>query len=428
MSTVTTTTTTNAATSLDADIRRHRTADATVTVVRPDGSPLANREVTVAQRNHKFLFGSTGWSAIALANDELQGEAKDGAERYTRRVLDLCNFVTLPFYWGRFEPERGKPDTKRLLAAAGWYADRGCVVKGHPLCWHTVTADWLQGLSTEQIIQVQLDRIRREVSNFRGVIDMWDVINEVVIMPLFDKYDNGITRMANKLGRFGIIRATFEAARQANPDATLLLNDFDMSDAYEILIEGCLENGIKIDVLGLQSHMHQGYWGVEKTQRVLAKFSRFGLPIHFTEVNLVSGHLMPPEIVDLNDYRVDAWPSTPEGEARQAEQAVSLYKTLLAHPDVQGVTWWDLVDGGWLKAPAGLIRRDGAPKPSYEALHRLIKGEWWTGPTTMRTDAAGRVRLSGFLGDYTLSADGRTAGFGLGQSGAMTLEVRLGAA
>jgi GH35 family endo-1,4-beta-xylanase len=30
-------------------------------------------------------------------------------------------------------------------------------------------------------------------------------------------------------------------------------------------VEGCLEVGIKFDAIGLQSHMHQGYWGVEKT-------------------------------------------------------------------------------------------------------------------------------------------------------------------
>ena len=38
----------------------------------------------------------------------------------------------------------------------------------------------------------------------------------------------------------------------------------------------------------IQSHMHQGYWGVDKTLEILERFS--GLtPIHFTEVTLVSG-------------------------------------------------------------------------------------------------------------------------------------------
>ena len=62
-----------------------------------------------------------------------------------------------------------------------------------------------------------------------------------------------------------------------------------MSADYEHLIEDCLDAGIRIDALGLQSHMHQGYWGVEKTLGILERFARFGLPIHFTETTLVSG-------------------------------------------------------------------------------------------------------------------------------------------
>ena len=90
-------------------------------------------------------------------------------------------------------------------------------VKGHPLCWHTVTADWLLDLPVDEVIDVQLARIRRDVADFAGVIDTWDVINEVVIMPVFDRGENGITRMAQQLGRVGIVEATFAAARETNP-------------------------------------------------------------------------------------------------------------------------------------------------------------------------------------------------------------------
>ena len=47
--------------------------------------------------------------------------------------------------------------------------------------------------------------------------------------------------------------------------------------------------GVRIDVIGIQSHMHQGYWGREKTLAVLERFERFHLPIHFTENTLLSG-------------------------------------------------------------------------------------------------------------------------------------------
>ena len=359
---------------LDRAIRQHRTTTATVTLTH-SGSPLAHQEVVVRQLKHRFLFGSNwGESTIALANGELAGKEKELAERRNHHFLQIFNQATLPFYWGRFEPQRGQPDTQRILNAARWYQAQGCVLKGHPLCWHTITADWLLPLANREILQAQIARIQRDVADFAGVIDMWDVVNEAVIMPIFNRYDNGITRVCKELGRIELIRTMFETARATNPNAILLLNDFDVSPAYDILVEGCLEAGIPIDVIGIQSHMHQGYWGVEKTQDVLEQFARFKRPIHFTENTLVSGHLMPPEIVDLNDYQVSDWPSTPEGEERQAQEVVLHYKTLLAHPLVEGITWWDLSDGGWLNAPAGLLRKDHSPKPAYEELLKLIKG------------------------------------------------------
>jgi endo-1,4-beta-xylanase len=407
---------------------RHRTSEATVTVLGPDGQPLAGTEVIVAQRRHQFLFGCTGFDFIELANSELSPAGEGTAEHLAGLWFDLFNFATLPFYWGNFEQVRGRPDSERLLRAARWFVEHDCVVKGHPLAWHSVTADWLLELSNNEIVAAQQGRIQREVTDFDGVIDVWDVINEVVIMPIFDKYDNGLTRICRELGRIGTIRMVFDQARAANPHATLLLNDFDMSAAYECLIEGCLEAGVQIDALGLQSHMHQGYWGEDRTLATLERFSRYGLPIHFTESTLLSGHLMPIEIVDLNDYQISEWPSTSEGEARQADEMVRHYRTLLSHPAVEAITYWGMSDAGaWLGAPVGFVRVDGTPKPSYDALRGLVKGAWWLDATTMMTDDAGRVAVSGFLGDYEVSALSSTATFSLEQAGEASVEVRLGA-
>ena len=134
---------------------------------------------------------------------------------------------------------------------------------------------------------------------------------------------------------------------------------------------------------------------------------------------------MPPKIADLNDYRIPDWPSTPEGEERQADEVVRHYRTLASHPAVQAVTYWGLSDdGAWLGAPGGFVRADGTPKPSYDALHGLVKGDWWLAPTTMRTDDAGRVRLRGWFGDYEVRGPGGSAGFALGR-GTGDQQVRL---
>lgn len=410
---------------LDARIKEHRSTEVTLVVTKEDNSPLTGQEIEVAQLNHRFLFGSNGHFLVPLVNNELTGAQKERNEKITAHFLNLMNYITLTFYWGRFEPQPGHPDTERLLKAARWCNERKIPIKGHPLCWHTETAKWLLEMSNAEILEAQTGRIKREVSTFAGIIDSWDVVNEAVIMPIFNKYDNGITRICKELGRIKTIKTMFTAARQANPKATLLLNDFDVSPAYDILVEGCLEAGVEIDVIGIQSHMHQGYWGVEKTEWVLERFARFNRPIHFTETTLVSGHLMPPEIVDLNDYQVTDWPSTPEGEERQAEETVLHYKTLMAHPLVTGITWWDLNDGQWLNAPSGLLRADGSPKPAYQELLKLIKGEWWLPPTRFHTDAEGKTKFRGFLGDYELQFAGQRIPFQLAEKGSTTIRIKL---
>ena len=307
---------------MNSEIINNRMTDARLTILDTDQTPLANQEVVLEQTQHKFLFGTAAFDLVPLTNGEYAGERKEQAEQRAEKLTALFNAATLPFYWARFEPRRGEPLTEQVKNAAAWCIGHGLVVKGHPLCWHTLTADWLLSMSNAEILKAQIARIERDVSDFRGLIQMWDVINEAVIMPIFDKYDNGITRLCKEMGRIHLIKAMFEAARAENPSAILLINDFDVSPAFDILVEGCLEAGIQIDCIGIQSHMHQGYWGVEETLRVLDQFARFNLPIHFTETTLVSGRLMPPEIVDLNDYQVQEWPTTPDGESRQAEETI----------------------------------------------------------------------------------------------------------
>ena len=251
---------------------------------------------------------------------------------------------------------------------------------------------------------------------------MWDVINEVVIMPVFDKYDNAVTRICREFGRTPLVKAVFEAARESNPDAVLLINDFNVSPAYEHLLEDLLEAEVPIGAIGIQSHQHQGYWGREKLEDVLARFSRFGLPIHFTENTLISGELMPGWIEDLNDWQVDSWPSTPEGEERQAREIAEMYSILFAHPQVEAITTWDFIDGGWLKAPSGITRIDGSEKPAYRALRQLIHGEWET-HEELCTDADGFVSFTGFKGGYTLQSDTGSASLEL--TGPTEAELRL---
>lgn len=388
------------------DNLQHRKSNSKILIINADGTPFAGKEVNVDQISHSFLFGCGAFEVLRMhiANKDPQfAEFKEKHTIRTQKWLDLFNYGTLPFYWGQYEVEEGKTNEESLMQTAKYLQERGVKTKGHPLCWHTVCADWLMKYSNEEIMKKQLARIEREVTNFKGVIDMWDVINEVVIMPVFDKYDNAVTRICKDKGRIQLVKEVFEMAKSCNPDATLLINDFNTSEAYVILLEGLLEAGVPITAIGIQSHQHQGFWGVDKIHDVLDRYSKFGLPIHFTENTLISGDLMPPEIVDLNDWQVEEWPSTPEGEERQAREIEIMYRELFNHPLVEAITTWDFTDECWLNAPAGFLRKDNTEKPSYQMLKNLIHGEWETHEKLV-TDENGFINVNGFKGEYKISS------------------------
>ena len=108
------------------DRYRHRRATATVTLVDGRGDPLRGGAVEVEQLGHAFLFGNIGFDFIGLANGETEpagprsspfgGAPATAARSLEPRFLDVFNAVTLPFYWGGFEPERGQPQTRRAAA------------------------------------------------------------------------------------------------------------------------------------------------------------------------------------------------------------------------------------------------------------------------------------------------------------------------
>ncbi len=395
----------------DRDVA-HRTRTRTVQVLDASGLPVAGTSVTVEQVGHGIAFGCIGFDETERAWRRLTGATPapghdELLDRLDELWFGLFDTATLPFYWGTFEPRQGMLRTAALREAAEHYVSRGARVKGHPLVWHTVAPRWLEAYPDEEVLRLLRERVRRDAGEFAGLVDTWDAINEVVIMPVFTKDTNAVTRVAKGVGRVGMVQLAFDEARAANPAATLLLNDFDMSADYEHLVEECLAAGVRIDALGLQSHMHQGAWGRDKTLDVLERFGRFGLPLHLTETTMLSGDLMPKHLDDLNDHQVDEWPSTPDGLDRQAEEMVAHYRTLVADARVQAITYWGLSDHGmWLNAPGGLVFADGTPKPAYDALRELVRGQWWLAPTRVTTDEQGRVGISGLPGRYVVEVGG----------------------
>ena len=252
-----------------------------------------------------------------------------------------------------YEPQQGKPMHAHTEEVARWCRSHGILTKGHPLAWNHADPSWLPG-DPDEIHRLQMARIDDCVQRFRGLIDRWDVINEVTHYDRdeFAKHTAPkYTAMWKKYGQIDMPRECFLHARQANPQGVLVINDYRTDPAYERVIEQLVdEKGKRLyDVIGIQSHMHGGVWSNGQIWKVCQRFARFGVPLHFTETTILSGER------GWDKAPGSPWPSTPEGEAFQAREAARFYTMLFSHPAVAAITWWDFSDlHAWKGAPAGL--------------------------------------------------------------------------
>ncbi len=382
----------------DARIERYRKGDAVLRLIGPDGKPPPpGASAQIEQIRHRFLFGCNIFQLGTWGDPE-----KDAG--YEKRFADLFNFATLPFYWWGYEKVQGKPDYPRTERIIPWCREHGVTMKGHPLAWNWVDPSWLPDDSNE-VLRLQFARIRDCILRFRSDIHYWDVVNEATEYDRPGPRDQApkLTAAIKEMGVENFLRKAFRTARAADPNAVLLINDYQTSPAYaeKVISKLVDEDGKPLyDVIGIQSHQHGGAWTPEQTWEVCERFAVFGVPLHFTETTFLSGK----EGWELKK-KEGSWPSTPEGEARQAEQAARFYTILFSHPAVEAITWWDFCDGRtWQGAPSGLIRADMSPKPAYDALHDLIRKKWWTRLSAKIGDD-GTASFRGFYGRYEVRVE-----------------------
>jgi GH35 family endo-1,4-beta-xylanase len=373
-------------------ITAHRTARGRLVLVAPDGDLISGAELRVEQLRHAFLFGANcfGWGKVGEPPAESD-------EAYRRQFANLFNAATLGFYWHTYEPERAEPAYERTDRVAAWCREHGIVLKGHPLAWANLPDPaWLPA-DLGEIRAASLSRVRQIVSRFKGRIDVWDVVNEPSLLMWAN---TRLGQWAQSVGTEAYVRQHLEAARQANPGATLMVNEvltqYPMFSLLDSLRE---ESGRPLyDAVGIQSHMHPGHWSLAGTWDLCNRVARLSVPLHFSEVTVLSG-----ERLDGNRWG----PSRFGYEILQRDYVPELYTLLFGHPAVQSITWWDLSDrGAWKGAPGGLLRADMSPKPAYEQLHDLIKRRWWT-QVEGETDAQGEFSFRAFYGRHRLTARSR---------------------
>jgi endo-1,4-beta-xylanase len=59
-----------------------------------------------------------------------------------------------------------------------WAMEKGLKIKGHVLCWHVTTPDYVEKMGTDQIREELKRHIFTTMGHFRGRIKCWDVVNE----------------------------------------------------------------------------------------------------------------------------------------------------------------------------------------------------------------------------------------------------------
>jgi len=371
----------------NARIEAIRKAPVQITVVDAKGNPVAGAVVRVEQQRHAFLFGCSIYPML-----NYQGTQRD---QFSAEFSALFNYATLPFYWGSYEPQEGNTHGLREKdqQLAAWCRARNIEMVGHPLVWHSVYPKWGPS-DPDTTSNLMRERLPSIIADFKPDIHRWVVMNEATSSA---HATNGIGHWVKRDGAAKVIETSLDWTHEADPNAQLIYNDFDLKPDHFKLIQQLVQDNAPFQIIGIQSHLHRKEWPMNQVWDICERYAKFGKEINFTEVTVVSGkhgwHLPPP------------WPTTPEGEQRQADYVEQFYTLLFSHPAVQAITWWDFEDYGWQGAPGGLVHADLTPKPAYDRLMKLIHQTWWT-RETLTSDTKGICSFRGFLGDYQVAVQG----------------------
>jgi GH35 family endo-1,4-beta-xylanase len=380
----------------ESNVEQCRKAEAVIHFKDAQGRPIANAPVRLQHTKHDFLFG-------CIAFDLVWGRESHQPALWKQRFSELFNFAVFPFYWARYEPQRETTMRERTVAAVQWCRANGITTKGHPLVWTNRSGlpKWLDGLSPEESEALMLNRVKREVAGCAGLIDIWDVVNE----PIHCRAWKNVEARAYIKEPIDVVAdyvdKAFRAAREANPNAHLILNEYytiarteDRQRFYDLVVE-LKRRGTPISGLGIQAHEPRQEWfPPQEVWATLEHFAELGFPLHITEYIPQSGGK------DITG----GWRNGKWTEETQAEYAEQFFRLCFGHPAVASINWWGFTDRRiWLPG-GGLLNEECEPKPVYNRLYDLIHRQWTT-RIDSRTDRNGAVKFRGFLGSYEIAVE-----------------------
>jgi Glycosyl hydrolase family 10 len=188
----------------------------------------------------------------------------------------------------------------------------------------------------------------------------------------------------------------FAAARLADPDAELTINDYDILTSggianphqrrYLDIVESLREKDAAFDGIGFQAHFRNNPTPPETLLKLFDDFGAVGKKLWITEYEFVS-----------------------TDEVLSADYTRDLMIALFSHEAARGFIMWGFWDGAWRNADKPIYHADWNLKPSGQAYLDLVHGDWWT-DVSGKTDASGKYTTRGFYGTYDIevSVDGKT--------------------
>ncbi|GAA3657740.1 hypothetical protein GCM10022224_021210 [Nonomuraea antimicrobica] len=371
------------------------------TFLLPTSPFVSAAEASAPLRTHAAARGK--FIGTALATGPLSNETS-----YRDLAATEFSQVTAEnaMKWESTEPSQGQFTFSGADAVVNFATQNNQQVHGHTLVWHSQTPGWVQGLGATAMRAAMQNHISQVVGRYANnpAVVSWDVVNEV-----FD--DNGGMRTSfwyNTLGQSYIADA-FRAARAADPNARLCINDYNVegvnakSTAMYNLVSSLRQQGVPVDCVGLQGHLAIQYGFPGDLQQNLQRFADLGVQVRITEL----------------DVRMQ----TPRDATKDATQA-TYYRNVVnacnAVTACAGVTIWGFTDKySWVpdtfpgQGAALIYNESYQQKPSYTAVHDALAGGTGgdtTPPTTPGTPSSGSVTANSAALTWTASTDSGGSG------------------